>query len=535
MIYWIGGVLIYFPTLHLKFFSDFWKHLAAYKEYGLTGVSFNYGNLGLDVFYNLFALLLYNVFGLNAEAWSIVYLTFHACNTYLVYRLTLLFSQSESANFHFIAFLGALLFLWSPFQTEAAIWGAALDYLMGTSACLWGIVLLDQSLSRQFEPLRLIGVHGLFLISILCHELFFVLPLLCVIYFWFKKIEPSNNLKWQYFLMYVVVPQLVLIVSYFGTHKLLRDAWIGHYGADVHLQLPIITMVTHLFHYLTKFLLFFRFLPQLVQKIIKTGLDHPLFFWMLIMLPFFLFTLLAKWVYTRDARRCKILIVLGSMFIIALLPVLNLEAGFVRNLQSDRYGYFASAFIYVLLSLSLYFLLRRAAFYVLLLFIVCSLFGLGYSLNNWIVAGNLSKKLIQNFRPYLDHSKIYVLNMPDNYRGVYLFRLGFSDAIYVKYDKRVGQKLNIVAWHNLQHPTDGVTVQNSTQQSWKIKLDSWGRWFWYYGRGARSYKTKDYYADFTNKVGWYKISWRHPPADNSTVLYQKGKEWKSVKVLNNKK
>ncbi|MCB0194124.1 MAG: hypothetical protein KDJ65_19390 [Anaerolineae bacterium] len=57
---------------------------------------------------------------------------------------------------------------------------------------------------------------------------------------------------------------------------------------------------------------------------------------------------------------------------------------------------------------------------------------------NWQVAGNTTKKIISSivthYPSFPDDAKIWVINLPDNYQGAYIFRLGLAAALQLETD-----------------------------------------------------------------------------------------------------
>lgn len=66
-----------------------------------------------------------------------------------------------------------------------------------------------------------------------------------------------------------------------------------------------------------------------------------------------------------------------------------------------------------------------------LLFYSGFIFFLEQNNMNWIRASDIVKNIINTLKDEKNHHNILVFNLPDEYKGAYIFRLGFIDALVI--------------------------------------------------------------------------------------------------------
>jgi hypothetical protein len=120
----------------------------------------------------------------------------------------------------------------------------------------------------------------------------------------------------------------------------------------------------------------------------------------------------------------------GLCFLVALIPVLSLAIG-VMDTQSERYLYLPGAFACIgLVSLVRRVMPAGASAWFLAGLTVVSAAGLYSASRRWGVAADLSRRLSAG-AARLDPSSDVIINLPDHYRGAYVFRNGLEEACTV--------------------------------------------------------------------------------------------------------
>jgi hypothetical protein len=207
---------------------------------------------------------------------------------------------------------------------------------------------------------------------------------------------------------------------------------VGGYGAEVHLNFSVSEMIFTLTAYFAKFFLLYRYIPDEIIWLLKTDIVRSSVIVMIIGFAILLFVLRKSNRYNHSIR---LILFSVAAIAISLAPVINLETSFLENIQSDRYGFLPSIF-FVLTLVFLLGLARSKAITtsIILLTIAVFSFSLWQTNNIWEQAHKLRTSFAESATDILKRdSKALIVNIPDNYKGVYLFREGLSEMMLLNY------------------------------------------------------------------------------------------------------
>jgi len=166
------------------------------------------------------------------------------------------------------------------------------------------------------------------------------------------------------------------------------------------------------------------------------------------------------------------------------------------------------------------------------LYIVISLCLLVFLNQNWKQSTLVFKDLIEDFRWY-DNQNIVILNIPDNYNGIYLFRIigrgsGFKDSVESLYNRPIKGKVWEAVQYNMVLPTDGVKAEKINAQALKVTFNQWGNWFWRNGVGVGpTHKRTAYDIQFKGQFYLMNLKAQLPDA---VFIYQDGGRWKELEM-----
>jgi hypothetical protein len=281
-----------------------------------------------------------------------------------------------------------------------------------------------------------------------------------------------------------------LIPLYFVGNKLVLHRWIGHYGADAHTALKPFEMLAVIQKYFIKQVFFAPFLPDFVStklyQLTEQRAVAVFFVVMIIAIVGRCFYLCFK---NKNAPIWMFYFLATLLFI---LPVANLYFPTYILIHGDRLGYFASLFVWVPLLILLVFLFKKWAVVPMTFAVFLSMFFLIKQLDSWRIAASLQSSLELSFKPY-EGKQTYILNLPDSYRGAYMYRCRAEGKFAERYKfiKGIDVAKNIteVLSYNLNNPTDSVTVQTINDSTLQVTLSQWGTWYWRNTMGAVSYES----------------------------------------------
>lgn len=526
-LFWILVQVLYFPAWRSGFVTDFTGLLERFEGSSALGILTSFGFPAQQQVLNFFLYLFFQLFGTAPLPWHLVYTSLHAFNGFLFYRFHReLLRHFQVTHFEFIALGGALLFLACPYQSEPVIWKVSLNFLLSTTLILVALrQLLDwlAAGSRRF-PWK---VQVPFLLALFTFELAFTLPFLSLslLLFWSYTYPERGRLGLR--VLQVVMPQLAGLAGYFGLNRLMFGRWVGHYGAEVHLNLSPDLLLSAVLKYTVKLGGLARYYSHPLKEKIFTLLDQPavaVAFALLLgsMVVWFLwrFSRLSSW------QRSSGLLLL--FYFIALGPVANIFFLYLQYVENDRYSYLSSGFFFTLIVLLISHLNHLPRYLVLTAFLVPNVLMLTRTVRYWQQSTEVYEGLQSSFR-WHEAPAVYILNLPDNMRGVLLFRdysgdgQTFLDALRYLQGRPYTGKLKEVASYNLTGPGDGVSVERLTTDTLKVTFNQWGNWWWRDGLGGSSYETEDY--QFIDRDHHYLLVFKslNPEA---VFIYQDGREWK---------
>jgi len=535
----VTGILVYRQTFSFNIIlADSYDLLFYYQKYGLSGIQFNFFDPMLNPVSNILNFSLFQLIADNSSGWIFFAFSLHVLNSFLVYliseKLVSNYIQNKSNSF-FVSILASGMFLLSPYQTEAVLWAPRqTDFVIATAFALTSIYFMMCFFKTPITKYVLL-LHLFYLLAILSFESPLPLPGIFVAYFLVLLMTGKTSITFIGFFKKILLPNIIIIVSYFLLSKIWLGTWIPHYGAKVHLNFSIQILTDNIIKYLAKFFLFYRYLPasrhDFLQQIFFKDTSN-------VVLAFSFWILVLSIVYFAIKMMLRIKLELKFMmvflflsFIFLLLPVINLDTSFLGAIISDRYGYLPSAVFYIFLSFLFYFLFSRTWKIVSFLWILGSTILLLQTFPLWENSGDYCTRLTNNFKPYLaTNENIYILNMPDNINWVLTARSGFASYIYLHFHSEIRPRSKIIATYYMSDETDSVVVLPISEKQFLVSGSRRKMKFLNDGVWASSYKTSEFKVDFDKAISSYKLTFDSSPV-NPLYLYVSGDKWKQAKVL----
>jgi hypothetical protein len=520
--------LIYYPTWNAGFVTDFTGLLARLEHQSAWGILYCFGFPALEQVLNAFLFVFYKLFGASPLPWYLIHTSLHLLNAYLCFLLVKQLIRSS----HFapsaadgIALAGALLFLFSPYQSEVVTWRVCFNFLCSTflilSSLLYLLRWIEQEKSRDFWILQCCFLLGLF-----TFELSLMLPFMGLgLYLLFSSaIKKAAK---------VFVPQFALLGIYFLLNRLVLGQWIGHYGAETHLRFPLREMLNNFINYSIKLLGFVRYYEHSWKEYLFGLVNQAIYFYGMLLFITLCLGLLIR-AAVKGHHKARLIIALGLLYALALAPVINLHFNYLLHIENDRYNYLASAFFYPFLILLIHYLPRYLFWGVNLLFLLCSLYFVQLTNGHWKASTAVYHSLLDTFEVD-DAPAVLLLNLPDNLNGAVMFRdyskgnRAFRDALYYLKGKSCPATIYEVAQYNMTRPANGATLsrQDASPTVFKVEFNQWGNWWWNNGIGlGPGYETPQF--ELSNHGHHYTLSLRHLP-EGSVLLVQDGGHWKKYR------
>ncbi len=527
---WFIVFAFYFKTAGAGFVTDEIGWLQTYSDIGWQGIFDAFGDKSLHYGYHLIGFLLWKSFGLNGIAWMLVFVTIHTAVAFLSFDIfENLLKTAEVTSAQYIAFAGSLLFAISPYQTEPLVWYACIHYLVCSFLLLLAFrFLLLYIDNRQVKYVVLFYVCFVFALFTL--EISFAFPVLLLVFLLFWQPQTFEWKQRSHLIKTFVAPSFLLLGGYFLLSSILRGSAVGHYGAAQHLNFSIPLLMANLSKYTAKIFLLsqftsFEYRNYLYLIFEKEKFCYLLFTGLLIAAGIFLF-------FNKKMKdTCRLIFLLFSFFAIALLPILNLYFSYIVNIEGDRFTYFASVFAYQFVAVASVVIFRKFGWLIVAAMLFFHAKFLYINTESWKNSNTINQSLTSSFK-WFDAPKIYLLNLPDNFKGAYMFRASAPDNSFVKTltlrgNPAVESKTSQVMNYNMNLTSDSVTVEKISENELKVTFAQGGNWWWNEGIGARDYSTKEYDVKIDESSSSYllKLKRKEP---NAVYLYQCGGHWRVV-------
>ncbi len=407
-------MVLYSPSYDCGFFSDDYIGLDRYQEQGLLGFKNNFNDrFFLPVAY-LFQVIELFLFGKNYFFYHLTNILLFALSTNIL-RICI----AESGFFNNpvdkqkVSFLAALIFAVIPYQTETVNWYSSQAYLISVLFTLISAYYLIQHTKKRRWSLT---IHFIFLfLAISAKEIALTTPLIFIIYL------HKLNMHSRSFLIKYTIYCVVVLSLYFIWRVISLGEIIGGYGQDVHLNVDVKLLSFNFASYLSKFFLYHRYFEEWIRIVVSISV--------VLIGGFYILKGIIRKRPDHKLNPVIRLLPLFFCFVLSVLPVLNLETSFLHSIQSDRYGYFPSIFFAVIVAI-LFQKIKLNWYRNTLTFCFLSLNTYLCIKDNiyWKDAGNYRDNYIIGLRSINDKNTL-VLNVADNYNGIYIFRNGLNRCL----------------------------------------------------------------------------------------------------------
>ncbi|MBL0311083.1 MAG: hypothetical protein IPP77_15890 [Bacteroidetes bacterium] len=527
--YFVVTLIFYRHTIYSKFLFDWNTNMLHYMKDGWQGFSSCWDDKSMRWGYHLLNMVQWKLFGFDQRGWFITSIAFHAANATLLSFLTYRTLAITSLHNRFLISISAgLLWLISPYHSEPVVWGAAILFLALTFLVLAGLLFFiryTETLQVQYALL----VYVCYFLAMFTFEAFLPFVGLLTILWIATTNTAINRLRLSGFLKSFFLPLILSIVVYFLINKWRIGSWVGHYGEASHLNTDLFLIVPNFSKYLLKLLfapLYFSFSQR---DAVYAFLESKTFVvtGTILYLVFFVFLI---WRFFKGTVIHKIIIAWFFLFCAALVPVINLYFMYYKDIEQDRYVYFASSFFYVSVVLALFHFMKRWAIIPVALFLIISSLFLARNTNCWAKSGRIAQSLLHDFR-WPDANRIFVLLTPDDYNGAYCMRSmpnsTLSEMLRVQRNIDVDDKLFEVYQTNLVSPSDSAVCEILDSSTLHLTLLTQGAWLWRNSFGATDIDTGSFHAQINRSYPAFTVRFKNKqPGD--VFIYSVNDHWKEI-------
>lgn len=504
--------IVYYPAFYIDFFADDYFWVKSYINEGFSGIKYNFNDDFFLPYSHILQIAEIKIFGLNAPFFHIINYLMLALSGLFIFKnikqlLTYLSVDIKDVNL--IAAYSSLFFALSPYNTEVINWFTAQTYLFCTLIFLISLFYYIK-FKLQSKPIYLVNSLFLLLLSFLSKEIsvFSLFIFITLEIFVFKE-TLTNKLKTTS--LYIFMAVIYFVLRFFFLYNI-----IGGYGSSIHLNFSLNLLLHNIISYNAKFLLLYRYLFPFIRESI-TNNNFIIISVLILIFIFILYYVFKVRKITFQSPIIKIIIFSYIFFIISLAPVINLETSFLKSIQSDRYGFFPSIFISVFFVAGIVVLFRSTFKHIFPISILLLYSVLNYSTNlTWKMANKVNESFANSIVNEINkgNSKLLIINVPDNFDGVYLFRNALKECISLKMANNAKFDIKFLALQNLSEASENKIELTMCADTVFFKTDSISNFVKLYNDTSKYYQKeisqfispeKNYFKLAINKMSDYTI------------------------------
>jgi len=328
----LGGQFVYDDQLQIsrntliQDGSQFWRALTS-DVWSFKGGDQTQSNYWRPSFV-LWVILNFRCFGFELLGWHLANVLLHLAVITLAFVVLRRFAISAP-----VAGAIALIFAVHPVHCESVAWiSGAPDLILGTA--LLGSLYFVQLLSKKQTALRWVLSIGPYLVALGAKEMALLFPLLIVAVLYRDDREPrERNSSWAR-IVSITWPFVVVAVIYFLTRRSILGATQRLPEGGASLQQAILTAPGVFAFYLRQMIVPFWIGPSYPLRAVtlkNIGIGN-------FVIPLIVMLVVAWWM-VRRAKRSKTARIGLALFLVPLVPVMNIVAFGPEQLVHDRYLY----------------------------------------------------------------------------------------------------------------------------------------------------------------------------------------------------
>ena len=525
--------VLYLPAAKAGFVIDFTGWLDQIKNHSFSEYinRTNFKARSLYQFTQLATYLFYKLFGINAWLWHLLFITLHTINATLIYQLTRrLLDDTGVDKSATISFTGVLLFCVSPYVSEVIVWEPAFHYLQGLLLIMLILVWVQRFVHTGAKKYAWwAGI--VYFLSLFSLEVFYISPWLVLTLGLFYRFNTSSGkIIFYKVVAYFFAPMLLLFFIRMAGYRLAYGDWVSRIGVVTVAKVQIESFgkaVKYLFH-----LLFLgRFFQYEVKEKVYAFCDSV----KCIVAFYSLIALICAYIVARFrtiSGKAKVASLLFIWILITLALLIPLWFNNMLLVLYDRYTYFTSPFLYMLLVILVSFISLQ---YVRIgIIAVYALVNIRFAIKvnrYWGKSYRINHGLLYNI-PDPENKILILLNLPESMNGVPMIGAERGGEYKLMHNLLLpGKKINNTVYdvlsYNMLTPEDGAHVNVINDSMVKVTLNQWGTWWWYDGKGGYSYENDDYRLNLIDQGHFYELTLKKP-AQQYLLLYGVGGQWKAV-------
>lgn len=404
----IFAVLVYYPLLRIGFLSDDWGYVIMARDSSFfDGVSFLWsldllgsGGGNFRPLASLMTVILWKPLLYYPEVLHLMAIFLHVVVALLVGFLS---KQILKKNVFYVA---SLVFMILPLNVEVVAWLCA--NWNTTFALIALLSFLNLYLFFKNKTILIYSIlTGLFFVSVLFKEFALLLPFL-VLGVGLIKFRKINYL----FIVYLFfLDSLYFVWRFFVINEL------GGYGNHFIINDKILKYFEMIGGY---FISYHELVPILLKLIMCIFIS-------------IIFLGGAVKLYKKNRKTFKrTFVVLCGLIYVSNFFGWNIFDLLSEHIAHNRVLYLSNVFFVVLFVYLLSGFKKKHQYFLVIIYVVLSLLVSFYQIKPWVTAGETTKSVLSqvlNQNNGIELNEMKIINLPDNYKGAFIFRNGIDQAV----------------------------------------------------------------------------------------------------------
>ena len=532
-ILWVLMFILYLPAAKAGFVTDFTGWLDQIKNHGFWEY-INRSNFKATSLYQVtqfITWICYQLFGIHAWLWHLLFITLHVINATLLFGLCRgLLDDVGIKNSREISFAGVALFCISPYLSEVVVWEPSFHFLQGLLMILLVLVWVRKYLHTSNNKYAWWAAI-VYLLSTHTLEVFYITPwLVLMLAIFYNGGRMTGKGQFAKVLLLFFMPELILFCLRLVEFRVLYGSWVSRIGTDAAIAGPLSGLgksAKYLFHLLFLGRFFGHEVREKVYDLCDSTKGIVAFYGIVVAICGYI-----VYRFKSMGGKGKVASLLFVWMLISFVLLLPLWFGDLLMVMFDRYTYFTAAFFYMLLAVLAGFItMQYVRWGVLGIYALANLrFAILVS-RYWGKSCKVNHGLLYHL-PESGDKIIVLLNLPESMHGVPMIGSEKDSEYKLMHNlllpgRTINNKVYDGLSYNMETPEDGAHTLVINDSMVRVTLNQWGTWWWYEGKGGHSYENEDYKLNMIDGGHFYELTLRQP-ASRYELLYQVGDQWHVV-------
>lgn len=354
----------------------------------------------------------YLISGFNASGYRVTNILLHAFNAFLLFQFCIRWRWTGNERLRQqMAGFSALLFLCYPFHNESVVWILGRASLAAATFAYLALIIMAGSWREHW---KITGASVCYFIALTGYESVIVLPAIILCWLLAHHASKRTILLWMGAMLLVIVVHFILRIQVSGSVA-------GQYGGSLIGDESGGILAN---------------LSKAAGRLFVPPVNDPRLFIALTAACYIVLLAAFAWFWKKFSTDKKIRSHFGWLIMMLLIAMAlpGLVGVSTNSSESDRFLYFPSFFLCAVIAFLLTGLLGNTRWWfqgLAAAMLVYSVIFLEKNNRNWHKSSEAVKDILQIVKEKPGGAKLYIVNLPDEINGAFVFRVGFQEALLV--------------------------------------------------------------------------------------------------------